>query len=288
MHRSGDHVRLQFCQATGTLCGALITTVAVSTFCLMLCGVSVAQSVVERSIGPGFAPLANPHFDILVVTVVEMEAGNFTNARPPRGKVQIDEVLRGPHEGGIVDASWRASATIGDYDPPPQNKAGQYTPGRLKPEWYERPLLGPKVGERLIICKVDRQPDGSFLIQFSFAFSEANRAVVLEKMAPAEREDWTQAAAFFAIVLSPVFSLICLMRLRLTELSRAGRRMLTAAILVIPVLALGIYGYYESGISIYSNIRIDVLVLWPALALAFAFWLVLGYWHLVRLRRKVQ
>lgn len=254
----------------------------------LTCAAGFAQTVVEAQIDPRLAPLANPYFDILVVSVVEMESGDFTNGNPPRGKVRIDEVLRGDDERGIVIAVWRGKETLGDYNPAPQNKGGKYTPGKLKPEWYTRPLTGPSVGEKLIIFKVGRQTDGSFLLQFSYAFSEANRELVLREMAPPERKDWTQAAAFFAMVTAPVLSLICFFRLRSPVLSRSRRWILTAAILVIPLLSLATYGYYESGISIYSNIRIDVLVIWPALALAFAFWPLLGVFYLGASKRKPQ
>src|SRR5260221_14622951 len=34
-------------------------------------------------------PLQNPHFDILVVTVVAIEKGPFTNKNPPQGLVRV-------------------------------------------------------------------------------------------------------------------------------------------------------------------------------------------------------
>jgi hypothetical protein len=39
--------------------------------------------------------LGNPYFDILVVTVVSMEHGPFTDENPPKGSVKVDEVMRG-------------------------------------------------------------------------------------------------------------------------------------------------------------------------------------------------
>lgn len=248
---------------------------------------SVAQTVVggER-LDPRAAPLANPHFDILAVTVVEMEPGGFTNANPPKGKVRIDEVLRGDDKPGTVTATWRGGETVGDYDPPPQNRGGKYTPGKLKPEWYTRPLEGPKVGDRLIVFKVGEQSGGSFWIQYSYRFSDLDRELVLREMAPPERKDWTQLAAFLAILACPFLSLACFLRLRAPSGAPSRRRMYQAAILLLPLLSLATYGYYESGISLYSNIRTDVLLLWPALALSFALWPALGIMHLLSSRKR--
>lgn len=265
----------------GTQCALLLAVL------LSSCLAAAAQGVVggER-IDPRVAPLSNPKFDILVVTVVGMEPGPFTNGNPPRGKIRIDEVLRGEEKPRTVQAVWRGSETLNDYDPMPQNKDGRYTPGKLKPEWYTRALAGPTAGYKLIIFKVDERSDGAFWIQYSYVDSSENRAIVLARMAPPERKDWTQVAAFLALLACPFLSLACYLGWQKASVPPVGKRILLAAILLLPLIALLIYRYYESGISIHSNIRIDVLLIWPALAITFWFWLVLGISYLSARRRR--
>jgi hypothetical protein len=41
---------------------------------------------------------------------------------------------------------------------------------------------------------------------------------------------------------------------------------------VPPLAALALYAFYESGIPPEMNIRIDLLLIYPALALDFLFW----------------
>jgi len=41
---------------------------------------------------------------------------------------------------------------------------------------------------------------------------------------------------------------------------------------VLPPVALALYAFYESGIPPEMNIRIDLLLIYPALALDFLFW----------------
>lgn len=50
------------------------------------------------------------------------------------------------------------------------------------------------------------------------------------------------------------------------------RRRLRLAVFLVPLAALGLYAFYETGISTYTNIRVDLLLIYPALLLAFLFW----------------
>lgn len=59
------------------------------------------------------------------------------------------------------------------------------------------------------------------------------------------------------------------------EAVAAGRRPL-------PLVALGLYAFYESGISVYTNIRVDLLLIYPALFVTLLSWPALIVAALVR------
>ncbi len=46
------------------------------------------------------------------------------------------------------------------------------------------------------------------------------------------------------------------------------RRRLRLAVRLLPLAALGPYAFYESGVSVYTNIRVDLLLIYPALFVA--------------------
>ena len=55
--------------------------------------------------------------------------------------------------------------------------------------------------------------------------------------------------------------------MRSPAVSPRGKLRLRLALWLTLVLVPGVYAFYESGISIHSNIRVDLLLLWPAIAL---------------------
>ena len=61
---------------------------------------------------------------------------------------------------------------------------------------------------------------------------------------------------FLALVALPIAGLVVVF----TKLKWLGA--------LLSVSELPLYMYYESGISTYTNIRIDLLLIWPALGLA--------------------
>ena len=50
------------------------------------------------------------------------------------------------------------------------------------------------------------------------------------------------------------------------------RRRLRLAVGILPLAALGLYALYESGVSVYTNIRVDLLLIYPALFVTLLSW----------------
>jgi hypothetical protein len=87
-----------------------------------------------------------------------------------------------------------------------------------------------------------------------------------------ERTAWAQLPAAILILLSPVACLVLFaISLRRTA-SPSLRQRCTVAVLVLPLVALALYVFYESEIPPEMNIRIDLLLIYPALVLDFLFW----------------
>ncbi|MGH3147462.1 MAG: hypothetical protein ACRDTR_16825, partial [Rubrobacter sp.] len=86
------------------------------------------------------------------------------------------------------------------------------------------------------------------------------------------------------IVLTPIACLI------LFVLSVGGSRPLSfkrkcaLAVFVLPPVSLVLYALYESGIPPETNIRIDLLLIYPVLAIDFLFWPALLIRYLVNRR----
>ncbi len=103
--------------------------------------------------------------------------------------------------------------------------------------------------------------------QFATRFSERNREAALANMAPPERKGWIQTPIAILLLFSPVACLILAM-----VHSSSQALQLRLLVLALPLVALGLYAFYRSGVSVYSDIRVDLLLIYPALFLAFLFW----------------
>lgn len=217
------------------------------------------------------APLHNPHFDIVVVTVIAAESGPFTNADPPLGLVRVDETLRGAEPvGAIYPARWSGHVRDEDYADRGGMRDGGWVQPQLTPEWHQRPLVPPKPGDQVIVFAAGVAEFKSIWAQAAFRLTPENRAFVVAHMAPAERSAVIQAPAFLLILLAPIVCVILHILLRSSALSAPLKYRLRLALWLVLFLVLPVYAFYESGISIYSNIRVDLLLLWPAIALTLA------------------
>lgn len=72
------------------------------------------------------------------------------------------------------------------------------------------------------------------------------------------------------ILAAPVVC-VALFALSLPRSVPEGRRR-RLAVGLLPLAALGLYAFYESGVSVYTNIRVDLLLIYPALFLAILSW----------------
>lgn len=167
--------------------------------------------------------LGNPRFDILVVTVVSMEHGPFTNENPPKDSVKVEEVLRGDEKpGSTYVATWK------------REKA-------------------PAPGDRLIIfCAGISEYNPVIWAQGSYRYSVETRNLVLANMAAPEHKGKIQAGAFLAILGMPGVCLIMGVLSRTASLTRKTRRRARVATLLMLPAAPAVYFFYESGISNHS------------------------------------
>jgi hypothetical protein len=208
-------------------------------------------AAVEERLPADHPLLRNPHFDIWVVSIVDVRAEGATNANPPTARVVVEDVLRGGGPRGPATAVWRGATRAADFEPAEPGRAGQ-----LKPEWKTRPLPGPTPRDRLIVFG-RRVQDGSLGVESWAVFRDTleNRQMARRAMAPAERSGWVQGPVALALLAAPVVALLLL---------RRGRRRRWNYVLA--PAAAGLYAFYESGISLYTNIRVDLLLIYPALA----------------------
>ena len=95
-------------------------------------------------------------------------------------------------------------------------------------------------------------------------FSPINRAAIISQMAPPDRATAIQLPLAAISILLAITSLLARIRPLLSS-SRLTRLYVSVG---SAAMSLILYGLYESGISSYANIRVDVLILWPALALS--------------------
>ena len=87
-----------------------------------------------------------------------------------------------------------------------------------------------------------------------------------------DRTGWVQTPVALMILAAPVVcvALFALSPLRSVPGGRRRRLRLDAGLL--PLAALGLYAFYESGISVYTSIRVDSLPVYPALCVALLSW----------------
>jgi hypothetical protein len=81
-----------------------------------------------------------------------------------------------------------------------------------------------------------------------------------------------QAPVALMILAAPVVC-VALFALSLPRSVPEGRRRrLRLAVGLLPLAALGLYAFYESGVSVYTNIRVDLLLIYPALFVTLLSW----------------
>ena len=247
----------------------------------LLAAILLASSLPARAAG-GFEQLpANemyldiPCWNIAVVTVLDVA----TNAATGEARLQVEESLRGTIKSKhIQHAFWTT---------PPSEDFGLIHAARIadrmihteiKPnEWYERgeqmglhhgPLTTPKPGDKLIVMFLedqDLQNDPIKLVGI-YRFSEKNKETVLSHMAPAERGGLLQLLAFLYILITPFVCEYLAVAPIIKPRRNSMRRLQRKDIPLLVLIQFIAYAFYETGISSWSNIRIDLIPIIPALA----------------------
>jgi hypothetical protein len=203
--------------------------------------------------------LDNPAYDILVATVFAVEAADATNGNPPRVELRVEEVLRGEDRGPTVMVTWQAPVFHEDI----MDSEG------VTEAWKARPLTGPEVAAKLIVFSIGPAQAAAVQAWSVYRFSPQNRAVALEHAAT-ERSARIQIPVFFLLLALSVAIVILFVRASSATIAPRARHRLRRAVFALAVLTIGLYVFYESGISGYSNIRVDLIVLWPAIGTAIA------------------
>ena len=198
------------------------------------------------------ATIENPNFDISIATVENIDTDN-------KGvklvKLRVEETIRGGIKPGITNTELRNHSYEG-------NSISTVKFGI------------PEKGEKIIVLTIVSGGDFTVfteLVDF-IKYSEQNKKIVLEKMAPAERDISAQLPLFFLIIISPLINLVLFIFLLKAKITYYKKKLIRLIIFVLPIIALGAYAIYESGISSYTNIRVDLFLISPALLLSFLFY----------------
>lgn len=202
--------------------------------------------------------LENPHFDIMVVSFLEVDGEESTNANPPKGKMEVIEILRGSLKSHVIPAVFNSPP----IPPKHQKEWIGYTKAIPTEEWSNMLFEGPKIGKRLIVFtqQLPLNPLGHAEIITAYEFSEGLKEMVIREMVPPERSGTVQLPLFLLILGMP---LACLILLIVSSKSlNAKPKRLT---IFMSLMVFAIYAYYESGISIHTNIRVDLLLIYPVL-----------------------
>lgn len=239
-------------------------------FALLRLAEANAWEVHEELVPEQARLLKNPAFDILVVTVLAVEDQGATNAAPPKVRLRIDEVIRGEVRDATLMVRWQAPVAHEDVA----------EGGGVAEAWKARPLKGPEIGAKLIVFAIDHSEVAGVQAAYVYRFSPHNRQMVREH-AVMERSARIQIALFFVLLALAVLSVWLFVRSSSERLSKRAQQGLRGAVPALALLTLGVYLFYESGISAYSNIRVDLLLVWPAVGAA----LIVGLRSLFQLKK---
>jgi hypothetical protein len=191
--------------------------------------------------------MENPQFTVLAVEVLQAEIVEGTNAAPPEGKFRVVKVLRGPN------------VKRGDY----LYKVILHKPNTEDAAvWGPQPAHGPVPGDKLIVfAGVGSQPvaEGGVI---------ALQGPMIRDV-PRLRDQVVDQLVYDSKLMFPLFLLILA-----SPILGFVRRIRW---LSIPV-AFWAYSVYERLMSPAYDIRIDLLLIWPALLASVLVPLVASFW----------
>jgi hypothetical protein len=216
---------------------------------------AMAWAVRETLVPEKTSMLRNPGFDILVVRIVAVADAGATNADPPRVTVAVEKTLRGrSRDGKKIIARWQAPVTHRDIEP-----GG----GGVTEAWKTAPLAGPRIGDRLIVFGGGGANSLRIQANAVYRATKANERAIRDNAFQAHGA--TLALALVGGILFLSIAGLILFRMSSTATDRQARKHLRRAVLAAAAAALGLFVYYESGVSPFAAIRIDLLVIVPVL-----------------------
>jgi hypothetical protein len=220
----------------------------------------VFSSEVLLEIYPDTYSLDNPLMYIFVATVEQIIPNPDKKSGPEdsAGILNVTEVIRGHNiEVGKISARWNL-------------KDNPVAVARNQPPQHPRPL---KVGDKVIVFSW-MDDNGVAIVNYFYEYTAENKKRALAHMAPPEWAPKIKLLLFLLILIFPIMGLI--MQVLFYTLKTDSRRMRSLYLfsIVAPVLTLIAYFIYEMGISSYSNIRIDLLIIWPVVGGSFILWLI--------------
>ncbi len=83
---------------------------------------------------------------------------------------------------------------------------------------------------------------------------------------------WVGLPLAILIILSPVACIVLFVLSLRKSRPPSFRQGCAVAVFVLPLVAVALYAIYEAGVPPEVNIRVDLLLIYPALALDFLFW----------------
>lgn len=245
--------------------------VALLAICLLSTLPPAVNASIAQTVEPGDALLEKSFHTILVVKTKNLNPGPYTNANPPTGQFDVEEVLRGQLDADVVELFWRPKKTLAEFEPwaksMPEDWRIHFYRRPLREGWHQKQMLAPEIGERLIVFGLLQRPKASpvpsFKVVRAIRYSPANRKVVVDHMAEPDRHPRIQGKVFLCILGVSLLTFIfaCLTPLVFPKSKKVLGIMLT---MLVAACSFPLYVFYEIGIKT-GGIRIDVLILYPAL-----------------------
>ena len=220
----------------------------------------VSSSEVFPKIYPDTYSLKNPLIYIFVATV-EQKFPNHDKKHGPEdfaGVLNITEVMRGHDiEAGRISVRWN-----------PTDKPARLA--RNQPPENPRPV---KIGDKVIVFSW-LDDNGVAIVNYFYEYTDEHKKIALTHMAPPEWAPKIKLLLFLLILIFPIIGLITLVLFYALKTDYRRVKSLYLFSIIAPILTSATYLIYEMGISTYSNIRIDLLVLWPVAGGSFMLWLI--------------
>ncbi len=248
-----------------------ITQIAFLIIILINISALSADELVMSTARPGDLASSNPHFVIVHAEILELSAAKTSIDNPAKAKIKIIKVLRGRNKAVPREAT-------AQFNPPLKHgmmidpKNGNY---EIKPEAKVKQYEMPEIGSQVLIsyCCLDDGDENKISTQTSvIMWSSQNEYTIREEMVPPEASPKVQGFLLTGIVIATFFGFI----LGLKEMKGKTKFILRSGAFIISFI---LYFIYESGISIHTNIRVDLLIIYPLLLLNFVglIWVLISF-----------